>query len=37
MKKFIATENDNDVRLSRFVERVTLDFPKGLLYKSFRN
>ncbi len=37
MKKFIATENDNDVRLSRFVERVTVDLPKGLLYKSFRN
>lgn len=37
MKKFVAGENENDVRLSRFVEAVTKDLPRGLLYKSFRN
>ena len=37
MKKFIAGENENGVRLSRFVESVTKDMPRSLLYKSFRN
>lgn len=37
MKKFIAGENENGVRLSRFVESVTKDLPRSLLYKSFRN
>ena len=37
MKKFIAGENENGVRLSRFVESVTRDIPRSLLYKSFRN
>lgn len=37
MKKFVAGENENDVRLSRFVESVTKDMPRSLLYKSFRN
>ena len=37
MKKFIAGENENGVRLSRFVESVTMDMPRSLLYKSFRN
>ena len=37
MKKFIAGENENGVRLSRFVESVTRDMPRSLLYKSFRN
>ncbi len=33
MKKFIAGENENGVRLSRFVESVTRDMPRSLLYK----
>lgn len=37
MKKFVAGQNENDVRLSRFVEAVTKDLPRSLLYKSFRN
>ena len=37
MKKFIAGENENGMRLSRFVESVTKDMPRSLLYKSFRN
>lgn len=37
MKSFIAGENENDVRLSRFVEGVTSEMPRSLLYKSFRN
>ena len=37
MKKFIAGENETGVRLSRFVESVTKDLPRSLLYKSFRN
>lgn len=28
MKKFIAGENENGVRLSRFVESVTRDIPR---------
>ena len=31
MKKFIAGENENGVRLSRFVESVTRDMPRSLL------
>ena len=37
MKQFTATVNDEGVRLSRFVQSVTRDFPTSLLYKSFRN
>ena len=37
MKQFTATANDDGVRLSRFVQSVTRDFPISLLYKSFRN
>lgn len=37
MKKFVAGENEAGVRLSRFVESVTRDLPRSLLYKSFRN
>ena len=37
MKLFTATANADGVRLSRFVQRVTRDFPTSLLYKSFRN
>ncbi len=37
MKKFIAGENENGVRLSRFMQSVTRDMPHSLLYKSFRN
>ncbi|MFI3169311.1 MAG: RluA family pseudouridine synthase [Faecalibacterium sp.] len=37
MKHFTATENDTGVRLSRFVQSVTLNMPNSLLYKSFRN
>ena len=37
MKQFTAGENENGVRLSRFVESVTKDLPRSLMYKSFRN
>ena len=37
MKQYTATANDEGVRLSRFVQSVTCDFPTSLLYKSFRN
>ena len=37
MKSFTAGANDDQVRLSRFVEWVTSGLPTGLLYKSFRN
>ena len=37
MREFIAGENDQDVRLSRFVLRVTHNLPNSVLYKSFRN
>lgn len=37
MKRFIASANDEGVRLSRFVQSVTLGLPSSLLYKSFRN
>jgi 23S rRNA pseudouridine955/2504/2580 synthase len=37
MKSYTAGENENGVRLSRFVESVTKDLPRSLLYKSFRN
>ena len=37
MKQYTATANDEGVRLSRFVQSVTRDFPISLLYKSFRN
>ena len=37
MKQFTAGENENGVRLSRFVESVTENLPRSLLYKSFRN
>ena len=34
MKQFTATANDEGVRLSRFVQSVTRDFPTSLLYKT---
>lgn len=37
MREFIAGQNDDGVRLSRFVEQVTTNMPKSLLHKSFRN
>ena len=37
MKQYTATANDDGVRLSRFVQSVTRNFPTSLLYKSFRN
>lgn len=37
MKQFTATANEDGVRLSRFVEKVTCDMPRSLLYKAFRN
>ncbi|MEG2287974.1 MAG: pseudouridine synthase, partial [Ruthenibacterium sp.] len=37
MRQFTAGSNDDGVRLSRFVQSVTKDFPASLLYKSFRN
>lgn len=37
MKQFIAGSNEEGVRLSRFVERVTVDLPQSMLYKALRN
>ncbi len=37
MKQFVAGANEAEMRLSKFVENVTQDMPKSLLYKSFRN
>lgn len=37
MKSFTAGPNEDGVRLSRFVQSVTVNFPNSLLYKSFRN
>ncbi len=37
MKQFTAGENENGVRLSRFVEAVTSNMPRSMMYKSFRN
>ncbi|MEG1104675.1 MAG: RluA family pseudouridine synthase [Oscillospiraceae bacterium] len=37
MKSFTAGKNEQEVRLSRFVESVTNNMPSALLYKSFRN
>ena len=37
MKSFTAGPNENDVRLSRFVEGVTKDMPRSMMYKAFRN
>ena len=37
MKSYIATNNDNGIRLSRFCEKVCPKIPKSMLYKSFRN
>lgn len=37
VKEWIAGKNEQDMRLSRFVENVTTGLPPSLLYKSFRN
>lgn len=37
MKSFTAGPNENGVRLSRFVEGVTQDMPRSMMYKAFRN
>ena len=37
MKSFTAGPNENGVRLSRFVEGVTRDMPRSMMYKAFRN
>ncbi len=37
MRQFVAKNNENDMRLSRFVISVTSNLPQSLLYKSFRN
>ena len=37
MKSFTAGPNENGVRLSRFVEGVTHQMPRSLMYKAFRN
>ena len=37
MKSYTAGANEDGVRLSRFVQSVTANFPNSLLYKSFRN
>lgn len=36
MKVFIAGKNEEDMRLSRFMEKVTANMPKALLQKQFR-
>ena len=36
MKSFTAGPNENGVRLSRFVEGVTKDMPRSMMYKAFR-
>lgn len=37
MKSFTAGPNENGVRLNRFVESVTQQFPQSMMYKAFRN
>lgn len=37
MKSFTAGPNEKDVRLSRFVEGVTRQLPRSMMYKAFRN
>lgn len=37
MKSFTAGSNENGVRLSRFVESVTQQLPRSMMYKAFRN
>lgn len=37
MKSFTAGSNENGVRLIRFVEGVTKDMPRSMMYKAFRN
>ena len=37
MKSYTAGPNESDVRLSRFVESVTREMPRSLMYKAFRN
>lgn len=37
MKSYTAQKNEHGVRLSRFVESVTVNFPASLMHKSFRN
>lgn len=37
MKSFTAGPNENGVRLSRFVEGVTKDMPRSIMYKAFRD
>ena len=37
MKSFTAGPNENGVRLSRFVEGMTKDMPRSMMYKAFRN
>ena len=37
MKSFTAGPNEDGVRLSRFVEGVTHQMPRSLMYKAFRN
>ena len=37
MKSFTAGTNEEGVRLSRFVESVTKDMPRSMMYKAFRN
>ena len=37
MKSFTAGTNEEGVRLSRFVESVTKDMPRSMMYKAFLN
>ncbi len=37
MKQFTADKNEDGMRLSRFVESVTVGLPSSVMYKSFRN
>lgn len=37
MKRFIAGDGEEGMRLTRFVQRVTYNLPTSLMYRSFRN
>lgn len=37
MKEYTAGANEQDMRLSRFVQRVTWEMPASQVYKAFRN
>ena len=37
MRQFTAGKNEQDMRLSRFVQRVACQLPASAMYKAFRN